>query len=79
MYQTIKMPCRLLDLVSHLIVTVKVEDICNHVQRILVILNIRIQAGKIEAICKVVLVYLTEILITAGRDELYDIRVSVIR
>ena len=72
------MPCRFLDLLPHIIVTVKVKDISDEVKSILVILNIRIEPSKVEAIREVVFVDLTEIFVASRRDELHgDLLASV--
>lgn len=74
MNYSIKMPCGLFDLLSHVILAVKVEDIGNEVQRILVVLYFGVQAGKIKAIRKVILIYLAEVLITARGKKLLLLR-----
>lgn len=58
------MPGRLLDGLSHLIVAVEVEDVGDEVQRILVVLNLRVEACQVESIRQIVLVYFAEVLVT---------------
>lgn len=64
------MPSSLLDLLSHVIVDFHVEDIRDEVERILVVLDLGVEAGKVEAVRQVVLVYLAEVLVASGGDEL---------
>jgi hypothetical protein len=64
MYQAIQMPCRLLYLFPHVIVTLKVEDICNKVERVLVVLDFGIEAGKVEAIGKILFVDFAKVLVS---------------
>ncbi len=72
------MPCRFLDLLSHIIVTVKVKDISDEVESILIILDIRIEPSKVEAIREIVFINLAEIFVTSRRDELHgDLSASI--
>ncbi len=72
------MPCRFLDLLPHIIVTVKVKDISDEVKSILIILDIRIEPSKVEAIREIVFVDLAEIFVASRRDELWgDLSASV--
>jgi hypothetical protein len=63
MYQAIQMPRRLFDLFPHVIVTVEVEDICNKVERILVVLDFGVQTREVEAIGEVFFVDFAEVFI----------------
>jgi hypothetical protein len=63
MHQTIQMPRRLFYLFPHVIVTVEVEDICNKVERILVVLDFGVQTREVEAIGKVFFVDFAEVFI----------------
>ena len=63
MDQAVEMARRLFDLLPHLIIAVKVEDISDKVESILVILDIGVQAREIEAIGQVILVDFAEVLI----------------
>ena len=69
MYQAVEMPGGLLDLFSHVIVAVEVEDVCDQVQRILIVLDLRVESGEVETICEIFFVYFAEILISPRRDE----------
>lgn len=70
MHQTVKVPCRLLDGLSHLIIAVEVEDIRNQIEGILVVLNLGVQASQVEPVREIFFIDFAEVLITAGRDEL---------
>jgi len=59
------MPCRFLDLFSHVVITVEVEDVCDKVEGILIVLNFRVQTGEVEAIGEIFLVDLTEVFISS--------------
>jgi hypothetical protein len=61
---------RLLNGFPHLIVAVQIEDISDEVQRVLVILYLRVEARQVETIGEVVLVNLTKVLIASRGDEL---------
>ncbi len=71
MDQSVKMPCRLLYLFAHLIVAVEIEHVGDEVQGVLVVCDISVQAGEIEAVGEVIFVDFAKVLIAAGRDELY--------
>ena len=64
------MPRCLLNLLSHVVVDLHVKDVGHKVQRILIVLDLRIQAGQVEAIREIVFVNLAEVFIASGRDEL---------
>ena len=65
MDQPVKMPCRLLDRFTHLIIAVQVENIRNEVERVLVILDFGVEASQVEAIGQVVLINLAEVLVAS--------------
>lgn len=69
---------RLLNLLPHLIVTVEIEDICDEVKSVLVILDIGVEACEVEAVGKVVLVNFTKVLIATRRDELENETLAII-
>lgn len=71
MNQTVEMPCRLLDLLSHIVIAVQVEDIGDKVKSVLIILDIRVEPSKVEAVREIVLVNFAEIFVSSGRDELH--------
>jgi hypothetical protein len=70
MHKPVQMPRRLLDRLAHLVVTVEVEHIRHEIQRILVVLDLRIEASQIEPVRQVLLVDLTEVFVATIRDEL---------
>ena len=70
MHHTVKMPRTLLDLLAHVIVDFHVEDIGHDVERILVVFDLRIKAGQVEAVGKVFFVDFAKIFVPAGGDEL---------
>jgi hypothetical protein len=67
------MPRRLLNLFSHLIVAVEVEDVGYKVECILVVLHFGVQARKVEAVSQILLVDLAKVLVPTGRYELYGL------
>lgn len=71
MNQTVEMPCGLLDLLPHIVIAVQVEDISDKVKSVLIVLDVRIETSKVEAIREIVLVDLAEVLVSSGRDELH--------
>jgi hypothetical protein len=63
MHKSVEMPRRLLDLLPHVIVDFHVENIGDQVERILVVLDFRVEAGQVEAIGEIVFVDFTEVFI----------------
>lgn len=59
------MPRGLLDRLPHVVIAIEVENIRHQVEGILVVLNVCIEAGEIEAVGEVVFVYLAEVLVTS--------------
>lgn len=59
------MPRRLLYLLSHVVVAVKVEDVCYEIKRILVVLNFGVQAREVEAIGEVLFVDFTKVFVAS--------------
>lgn len=59
------MPGGLFDSFSHLVITIQVEDICNKIQRILIVLNFCVETSKVKSISQVVLVNLAEIFVSS--------------
>lgn len=70
MHQPVEMTSRFLYLLAHVIIAIKVEDVGDKVESILVVLDVGVEAGEVEAIGQIVFVNLAEILVAAGRDEL---------
>lgn len=50
MNQPIEMTSGLLNLLAHVIIAIKVEDIGDKVEGILIILDVGVEAGEIEAV-----------------------------
>lgn len=59
------MPCRFLDLLSHIVVTIQVKDVSDEVQSVLIILHIRVEPSKVEAVCEIIFVDLAEVFIAS--------------
>lgn len=70
MYQSVEMTSGFLNLLPHIVVAVKIEDICYKIESILVVLDLCIEACKVEAIREVFLVDFAEVLVPARRYEL---------
>lgn len=64
------MPGRLFYRLAHLVVAVEVEHVRNEVERILVVLDLGVEAREVEAVRQVLLVDFAKVLVAAGRDEL---------
>ena len=64
-HQAVQVSCALLDRLPHLIVAIEVEDIGDEVERVLVVLHLRVESGEVEAVGQVVLVNLAKVLIAA--------------
>ncbi len=78
MDQAVQVPCRLLDLLPHIIVAIQVKDISDEVKSVLIILDVRVEPSKVEAVCEVVFIDLAKVFIASGRDELHvDLSASV--
>lgn len=61
---------RLLNLLAHLIVAVKVEDVGDEIEGILVVLDLGVESREVEAVGQVLLVDLAKVLVAARRDKL---------
>lgn len=72
MNESVEMPCALLDLFSHVVVHLHVEDVCDKVESILIVVNFGVESCKVEPVCEVVLVDLAEILIATSGYELRE-------
>ena len=78
MYQPVQMPGRLLNLLSHIVVAIQIKDVGDEVKSILVVLDVGVETGEVEAIGQVILVDFAEVLVASGGDKLraYNGRVS---
>ena len=65
------MPGRLLNLVTHIIITVEIKDVSDKIKSVLVVLNVCIESRQVEPVCKVVFINFAIVLITSRRDELF--------
>ena len=65
------MPGRLLNLVTHIIITVEIEDVGDKIKSVLVVLNVCIESRQVEPVCEVVFVDFAIVLVTSRRDELF--------
>ena len=65
MDQSVQMPGRLLDLLSHVVVAVEIKHVGNQIEGILVVLNLGVEAGEVESVGKVFLVDLAEVFIAS--------------
>jgi hypothetical protein len=63
-------PCRLLNLIACVVLTVEVEDIRHQVERMAVILDFRVKASQVKSVRQVVFVDFAEVLVTARGYEL---------
>ena len=68
--QAVQVPGRLFYGLAHLVIAVEIEHVCHEVQRILVVLHLRVEAGEVEPVGQVVLVDFAKVLIAARRYEL---------
>ena len=59
-----------LNRLAHVVFTVKVEDVGDQVQSVLVVVDLCVEAGQVEAVGDVFFVDFTEVLVAAGGDEL---------
>lgn len=65
MHQAVQVPGRTLNGLAHIIVAVEVEDIRHQIERILVVLDLGVEAGQVEAIRQVVLVDLAKVFVAS--------------
>ena len=59
------MPRRLFYLFSHVIVAVKVEDVCDKIEGILVVLDFGVQACEVEAVGEVLFVDFAKVFVSS--------------
>ena len=59
------MPCRLLNLLAHIIIAVKVEDVRHKIECILVVLDFGVEARQVEPIREVFFVNLAKVLVSS--------------
>lgn len=59
------MPCGFLNLLPHIIVAVQIKDIGDEIKGILIVLDVGVEAGKVEAVGKVVFVDFAKVFIAS--------------
>lgn len=59
------MSCRLLDLLAHVVFALQIEHVRDEVERILVVLYLRIEACEIETVGEVLLVDVAKVLVSS--------------
>jgi len=64
--ETVEMSSRLLDLLPHLIIAVKVENVRHQVERVLVMLHLGVKVRKVEPVGKVIFIDFAEVLVASG-------------
>ena len=65
MNETIKVARRLLNGLSHVILAIKVEDICDQIQCMLVIVHFGLQASQIESVREIFFIDLAEVFVAS--------------
>ena len=65
MNQTVEVPCRLLELISHRLVTVEIFIVRYELQCLLVVGHFRIQRRKVKTISQIVFVDFAEVFVTS--------------
>lgn len=70
MHQTVQVASALLDLFSHIIIDLHVEDVRDKVQCILIVLNFGVQSRQVESVREIIFVNFAEVLISSCRYEL---------
>lgn len=64
-HQAVEVPGRTLNGLTHIIVAVEVKDIRHQIERILVVLDLSVEASQVEAIRQVVLVDLAKVFVAS--------------
>ena len=72
------MPSRLLNLIPHIIIAVEVIDGSVEIKSVLVVLDVSILAGEVEAVCEVVFVNFAIVFVASRRNELFRDRLATI-
>jgi hypothetical protein len=66
MHQAIEVARRLLNLFAQLVIGIKIEDIGDQIEGILIVLHLSVETSQVEAVSEVFLIDLAEVLVTAG-------------
>ena len=72
MHHSVEVSSGLLDLFSHLIVAIEVEDISDEVEGVLIVVDFGVETSQVESVGKVFFVDLAKVFVATGRDELED-------
>ena len=78
MNQAVEMPGRLLNLVTHIIITVEIKDVSDKIKSVLVVLNVCVESRQIEPVCEIVFVDFAIVLIASRRDKLFRSELATI-
>lgn len=70
------MPSRFLDLFTHIIITVDVEDIRYQFKCVLVVLHVLVKSCKVESVCQIVFINVAEVFVAATGEKLYGLSVD---
>lgn len=60
------MSCRLLDLLSHVVVAVDVKDIHDQIECMLIVVHFGVEASQVESIIEIFFVDFTKVFVAAG-------------
>lgn len=70
MNKSVQVASRFLDLLAKVVIRIEVKNVGHEVQRILIVRDLGVEAGKVETIGQVFLVDFAKVLVSAGRNEL---------
>lgn len=70
MHQAVEMTSGLLNLLPKIVISIKVEDVGHQIKCILIVRDLGVEPGQVEAIGQVILVNLAEILVAPRGDKL---------
>lgn len=70
MYEAVKMSGRLLDRLPHIVLALNVEHVRDEIESILIVLDFGVEGCQVETIGEVLLVYIAEVLVSAGVNKL---------
>ena len=70
MHETIEVTSGLLDVLTHVILAVEIEDVGDQVEGVLVVVDFGVEASEVEAVGEIFFVDFAEVLVAAGGNEL---------
>lgn len=70
MHKTVQVSGRFFNLLTHVIIAVEVKYVGDEIEGILVVLNIHVDASKVESVGKVVFIDLAIVFVSTWRNEL---------